>query len=256
MGPKVAMSPKESGPASGTGPLDFRIADALMRDIVHWRIEPGAWIKERQVTERFNCSHGPVREAFRHLAREGFVELVPWRGARVHQLDRHAVQDVCDLWRSLFGTACAMAARRLTPEEGQTLDGLMRAYETKVREGVSTAEQVRVSWPIGIFIASHTGCPLAEELLTRVARIVRWQHHILENEEVERRQPEIGQTWVRLYRLVIDAIIANRPEEAERNAREFLGFSQLQLSLAMTTDRSGIGAGDDRVRSDLSSGSA
>lgn len=240
---KVGKNAAKSVTAEAPGPLDFRIADALMRDIVHWRIEPGMWIKEREVSERFDCSHGPVREAFRHLAREGFVELVPWRGARVHELDRHAVQDVCDVWRSLFGTVCAMTARRLTPEQGRTLDTLMRAYETKVQEGVPTAEQVRVSWPIGVFIASHTGCPLAEELLTRVARIVRWQHHILQNDEVELRQPEIGETWVRLYRRVIDAIIANRAEDAELFAREFLGFSQLQISIAMTTDSPQVATG-------------
>lgn len=217
------------------GPLDVRIADALMRDIVHWRIEPGTWIRERQVSERFDCSHGPVREAFRHLAREGFVDLVPWRGARVHQLDYYAVQDVWDVWRALFGTVCAMAARRMTPEGGQTLNGLMQAYEAKVHEGAPIAEQILVSWPVGVFIASHSGCPLAEELLGRVARIVRWHHHLLMNEDIEQRQSEIGLESIRLYRPVIDAIISNRAADAETYARQFLGFSQLQISLAMKT---------------------
>lgn len=231
------MDAGKSGAGDEPGPLDVRIADALMRDIVNWRIEPGTWIRERQVSERFACSHGPVREAFRHLAREGFVELVPWRGARVHELDYYAVQDVWDLWRSLFGTVCAMTARRMTPEEGQVLDGLMRAYEAKVRQGASTADQILVSWPIGVFITSRAGSPLAEELLTRVARIVRWHHQLLANGNVEERQPEIGLTSIRLYRCVIDAIIANRAEDAEMHAREFLGFSQLQISLAMRAHR-------------------
>ena len=55
---------------------DRVIARLLTDDIVEWRIPPGAWLREREIAARFDVSHAPVREAFRHLARIGLVKVV------------------------------------------------------------------------------------------------------------------------------------------------------------------------------------
>ena len=89
--PKRDRPDRSSGAASRESPaeptLDRQIADHIMQDIIDWRLEPGHWIREREVAERFGVSHGPVREAFRHLSREGFVEIVPWRDAAASRLE-------------------------------------------------------------------------------------------------------------------------------------------------------------------------
>src|SRR3546814_16204895 len=65
---------------------DRVIARLLIDDIVEWRIPPGTWLREREIAARFDVSHAPVREAFRHLASIGLVKVVPWRGA--YAIDR------------------------------------------------------------------------------------------------------------------------------------------------------------------------
>jgi DNA-binding GntR family transcriptional regulator len=213
--------------------LDRRIAEAILKDIVNWHIEPGTWIREREVAERFGVSHGPVREAFRHLSREGFVEVVPWRGARVIRLDLHAVHDVLELHKVLFGTVCRLAADRFPAEDAEALRALLRRYEACVRETTDTFEHNRVSLIVGSFICERCGSPLAVEMVTRVARLARWQHHLMRHELIDHLQPGLGLGSAAQFRKTGEAIIARRGDEAERAAHEMLASTQFYMDMVV-----------------------
>ncbi|WP_374572275.1 GntR family transcriptional regulator [Phenylobacterium sp.] len=221
----------QNGPEGPT--LDRKIADALIEDIIAWRFEPGAWIRERKIAERFEVSHGPVREAFRHLSRAGFVEVVPWRGARVIDVELHAVHDVYELWKALFGAVCRLTAERIAPEAHVRLEALASRYERVVRETNDTVEHLRVSLVLGQFISDQCGSPLAQEMLLKVARLARWLHHLARHETMSRLQPGLGLSSAALYRVAVEAIKAGRPDDAERAARELIGFTQTHVSAAI-----------------------
>ena len=55
--------------------------------IVTGRIQPGEWLREETLAERFGFSRTPVREACSRLARDGLIERVPRRGYRAFALD-------------------------------------------------------------------------------------------------------------------------------------------------------------------------
>lgn len=236
-------TPDEDGPT-----LDRVIEEAIVRDIIAWRYEPGSWIRERQIAERFQCSHGPVREAFRNLSREGFLEVVPWRGARVVELDAAAVNDIFELWRCLYGLVCRFTAARITPEDARELDRLQRHYESVVRSSSSTRDHIAASWPIGTFVSDRCGSPLAQEQLLRVARLARWCHKLLDHDEVARFQPRLGLEGAMLYRKAIDAIIDGRGEDAERFACEFLGHTQHNIGRVLAAQAAEMNANKPKKR--------
>ena len=108
---------------------DRVIAAALIEDIVEWRIAPGSWIREREIAQRFGVSHAPVREAFRHVANIGFIQVVPWRGAHVIEIDRHAAIEVLELWKAMFGVVCRLAATAMSDEDGAELLRELAAHQ-------------------------------------------------------------------------------------------------------------------------------
>lgn len=65
-----------------------QVSDWLRVEILLGNFEPGESIREVPVAERFKVSRGPVRDAFRQLSKEGFLDFVPNRGVRVG--------DICD----------------------------------------------------------------------------------------------------------------------------------------------------------------
>ena len=53
-------------------------------------------IPERELTVRFGVSRTPVREALKVLAAEGFVRLLPNRGAMVRGRPRRELAEIFD----------------------------------------------------------------------------------------------------------------------------------------------------------------
>lgn len=204
---------------------DRQIADALIEDIVEWRIPPGSWIREREIAQRFGVSHAPVREAFRHIAHTGFINVVPWRGAHVIEIDRHAVTQVFELWKALFGVACRLAALRFTPEDGQRLMHKLDEYDVLVRQTCNTFDHLAASNRIGAFIVRNSGAALANEMLDRIALFARWQHHVIREDYFG---PEAGVQSAALYRVLAAALIARDGDGADAAARTLLGYLQAQ----------------------------
>ncbi|MCC6211508.1 MAG: GntR family transcriptional regulator, partial [Burkholderiales bacterium] len=62
-------------------PLHEEAADRLRELIEQGRLAPGARLNERLLTGQLGVSRTPLREAFKVLATEGLVELLPNRGA-------------------------------------------------------------------------------------------------------------------------------------------------------------------------------
>lgn len=68
-------------------PLHEEATDRLRDLIIQGRLSPGARLNERLLTAQLGVSRTPLREAFKVLATEGLVELLPNRGAIVSEID-------------------------------------------------------------------------------------------------------------------------------------------------------------------------
>ena len=64
------------------------IARVLEDEIVGGLIAPGTVLRQEQLSERFDVSRTPVREALRRLAALGLVSFEPNRGVRVRSISR------------------------------------------------------------------------------------------------------------------------------------------------------------------------
>lgn len=97
--------------------LAVELASLLKRMIVDGELAMGERVPEKALTERFGVSRTPLREALKVLAAEGFVDLVPNRGARVSQLSRTELEDGFPVLASLEGLAGELACARATDAE-------------------------------------------------------------------------------------------------------------------------------------------
>ena len=60
-----------------------QIAKILRQEILAGKLQPGEPLREKQFSERFGVSRGPVREAFRQLTQQGLLVSVPNKGVSV-----------------------------------------------------------------------------------------------------------------------------------------------------------------------------
>lgn len=218
----------------GDAPTQDRvIARLLTDDIVEWRIPPGTWLREREIAARFDVSHAPVREAFRHLARIGLVKVVPWRGTYVIDIDEHAANEVYELWKALFGVVCRLAAAEMTQRDGRELMHRLVEYKDVTQRTEDTFEHIKVSNRIGRFIAKRSNAPLALELLDRVALLARWQHNVYTDSYIETHGNEAGRRSAVLYEELCRHIVARDGNAADAAARDLIGVTQESFGRAL-----------------------
>ena len=77
--------------------LRAHIVERLRLAILAGDIPPGAPLVETALSERFDVSRGPLREALRQLIEEGLVVTVPYTGTRVAELSVEDVQEIYSL---------------------------------------------------------------------------------------------------------------------------------------------------------------
>lgn len=90
-------------------------AERLRRMIIAGDLAPGQRISEREIGEHLDgLSRTPLREAFKILAAEGLVTIVPNRGATVTALSMAEVDAAIELLIGLEGLAAEPACARIS----------------------------------------------------------------------------------------------------------------------------------------------
>ncbi len=119
----------ESAPSAVERAILF-VKDAIRRG----HLVPGQRLTEPDLTRRLNLGRSSLREALRRLEAEGIVELQQFRGARVRQMSRADVLELCEIRSMLEGLAAAAAARRINAAGRKALFALERAIDRSGRQ--------------------------------------------------------------------------------------------------------------------------
>src|SRR3989440_12330811 len=98
------------------------LALALEEAIVAGEIAPGTVLRQEQLSEQFQVSRTPIREALRRLAALGLVDFVPNRGVRVRTLSREELHEAFLVRAELEGLATELAATRMTEQDLEELE--------------------------------------------------------------------------------------------------------------------------------------
>jgi DNA-binding GntR family transcriptional regulator len=104
------------------------IALVIEEAIVSGELEPGTVLRQEQLSEQFNVSRTPVREALRRLAALGLVSFVPNRGVRVRTISREELHEAFMIRAELESLATEVAAAKVTPEDLAELDACEKRF--------------------------------------------------------------------------------------------------------------------------------
>jgi DNA-binding GntR family transcriptional regulator len=91
-----------------------KIAEALKHDINHGTLKAGDSIIEREIAQRFQASHIPVREALRILEGEGYIIHHKYSGYSVREIKPEEMVELYDIMRFLTQQLLTRAIPRYT----------------------------------------------------------------------------------------------------------------------------------------------
>ena len=112
------------GAAPRKGRLRLDAVQTIRKMILLGELPPGERLREVAISESLGMSRTPIREAFRTLAAEGLIDLLPNRSVVVSVPDKSEAADVFTVLGVLEGLAGQLACRRMTPEQMEILDEL------------------------------------------------------------------------------------------------------------------------------------
>lgn len=121
---RSAPGPLQSGPISREM-LSSKIKDRILQLILEGELQPGDRLVETRIARELGVSQSPVREAIRDLVAVGFLEIEPYRGAKIRRFTRKDFLDDMEIRGELEAIAARRAASRITDAEIARLRSLV-----------------------------------------------------------------------------------------------------------------------------------
>ena len=198
-------------------PLRQQVLDGLRQAIISGRLEPGARLTERELTEMMGVSRTVVREALRQLESEGLITNVPNKGPVVRTLTLDEARDLYAVRAVLEGFAARLFAEKSSEEQARRLEAaLQHVVDAYASADAAAVIETKTRFYEVLFegAASET---LSSMLATVHARISRWR--ALGLTHPQRSKTRSGESIANL-KAVLGAIRVRDGEAAERLARE------------------------------------
>lgn len=124
-----------NGQQSAKTNMEEHVYQKIKTSIYNRFIRPGSQLVETAIAEKLNVSRTPVRGAIKRLEHEGYVQVLPNRGAFVIRPTSEEIKDAYSVRILLEKQAAGLAAERIAPKEIAKLYSLIeeeeRIFETR-----------------------------------------------------------------------------------------------------------------------------
>jgi DNA-binding GntR family transcriptional regulator len=247
---KVGLDSAEVAESTKADELALRLEEA----IVSGELAPGTVLRQETLSERYEVSRTPVREALRRLAALGLVSFVPNRGVRVRTLSREELHEAFLVRAELESLATELATPRFTEEGLAELETASRrftaattALRNATKDGTVVTAQVR-EWASANhgfhdLIYAAAGSPLVERLAKDSRRTFFGQAIWAAGEEIDHLYVLNDQQ----HQAIRAAINARSPAGARVVAREHVLHSWRLLSTILDQVQARQGSGELRL---------
>lgn len=187
-------------------PLRDQVLHALRQAIVDGDYLPGQRLTEDRLAEDFGVSRNPIREALRVVEAEGFVLILPRRGAVVASPTPETLADIFAVRARLEPLAARLAAERATPADVAALRALLdRARQATEDEDFPAVADLNSQFHAQVIEIS--GNKWLSSMTKALYLHVQWVFRI----GVAQRAPH---SW-REHIALVDAIEAGDPDRVE-----------------------------------------
>jgi DNA-binding GntR family transcriptional regulator len=199
-------------------PLRDQVLTALRKGIISGDYPPGERLTEDRLAEDFGVSRNPVREALRVAEAEGFVVVLPRRGAVVASPSSATIDDVFAVRERLETLAARLAAERATPDDVTTLRTILeQARQATERQDLRRVAELNSG--LHLQILQISGNPWLASIAKALYLHVQWVFHMTANV----RAPHSWEEHIKL----VDAIESGDGDRAELVALSHVGAASM-----------------------------
>jgi DNA-binding GntR family transcriptional regulator len=210
-------------------PLRELVLEAIREAIINGTLKPRERLMEIQLADELGVSRTPIREALRKLELEGFIVMVPRKGAYVADLSFKDIADVFEIRAALEGLAAGLAAERITDEELEEMERyLVEKADAIARNDMERLVEVDTGFHDIIYRASRN------ERLTSIINNLREQ--IQRFRTMSLAYPGRSKRSLEEHRNIIEAIQSRDAQLARQVAQEHIENAETSMIEAIKKD--------------------
>ena len=184
------------------------VTSRLRGEILSGALEPGERLVEEQLTQLFQISRAPLREALRLLAEQGLVEHLPRRGVRVTSYSERDFDELFAVRDTLERFAVSLVVER-TPDELDT--ALLDEAMGGLRAAAAGGDRFAASNAHRAFHLALVALAGSKQLLVAYEPLIlKLQLYMAANlrREADSSSPAEG---VRRHQRLLDAVLSRDP---------------------------------------------
>ncbi len=111
------------------------VAAELRKEILTGKLTPGTKIDQNELKRQFGVSAIPLREAFKQLQAEGYLDIYPHRGVRVKPLCRDEIEDLYLVRAEVEALAARLALNNLRDADLEDLRAIFGQMNSLTNAG-------------------------------------------------------------------------------------------------------------------------
>jgi DNA-binding GntR family transcriptional regulator len=217
--------------------------EAIRRAVIRWELAPGQQVSELQLAASFGFGRAAVRAALTRLSHEQLIQAIPRRGYLIAPITFKQVQDMFGVRLIVEPATARIVATRANDAAVAELEVLNQACEH--RAGPYDATALREANKV--FHVALSRAAGNDRLAEITSAAVDHLERILYLPQISEQSGLVNSTFAE-HQLILDAIRAHDPKEAEREMYDHIMRNKegvIEALLESNAIRSiNLGAGD------------
>jgi DNA-binding GntR family transcriptional regulator len=157
--------------------LKDRAYQNIKLQIIRGNLKPGRHLFEKELSKAMNISRPPIRETLNRLEKEGFITIIPRKGAAVSHITAQEVEDIFEIRETLESLAVKKSIGKISLEKVEELGDNFKKFIDKPVNTENRIQYLTLDKKLNDLINQNCGNKKLIELLTNLQKQIhrlRW----------------------------------------------------------------------------------
>ena len=158
--------------------LKDRVYQNIKFKIIRGTLKPGTHLPEEELSKAMNISRAPIREAFNRLEKEGFVTIIPRKGAAVSNITAQMIEDIFEIRETLESLAVKKSIGKIFLEELEKVGESFKSFINKPTNAENCIQYLALDKKFHDLLSQNCGNEKLIELLANLQEQIHWLRNI------------------------------------------------------------------------------
>jgi len=158
--------------------LKDRVYQNIKFQIINNNLKPGIRLLEEEIAKAMNISRAPIREAFNRLEKEGFVTIIPRKGAAVSNITTQMIEDIFEIRENLESLAINNSLGKISMENLEKIGNNFKKFINKPTNAENRMQYLSLDKKFHNLLIKNCGNEKLVEILSNLQEQIHWIRNI------------------------------------------------------------------------------